>query len=128
MKLGKHIVRLLQYKSVKLDAPSSLRSEVITKYFGSFNYGPLCSVYMVIESGRYRYLYTILVTDVFLAASTSRGACRVFVRATQRPPFSHGDHPQGATRAGRLTGPLVGLLPNGKSISQVLPALLPISS
>ena len=33
MKLGKHIVRLLQYKSEKFDAPSSLRSEVITKIF-----------------------------------------------------------------------------------------------
>ena len=31
MKLGKRIVRLLQYMSVKFDASSSLRSEVITK-------------------------------------------------------------------------------------------------
>ena len=33
MKLGKHIARLLQYKSVKFDAPTSLRSDVIKKIF-----------------------------------------------------------------------------------------------
>ena len=48
MKLGENLVNSSQYEPAKFGTPSSSRSEVITKTFGSLNYGPPCIIIQIL--------------------------------------------------------------------------------